>query len=81
MMLHTYLSHIQKDTHQVLAEHKNSVRHFQTVILSKNPATILGQGYAMIKKENAIIKSVNGVGSGDELTIIMQDGNIEVIAK
>lgn len=77
MTLQTHLAHIQKDTRQVLIEHKNAVRHFQTVILSKNPATILEQGYAMIKKNNMVVKSVNGVASGDELTVIFGDGQIQ----
>lgn len=39
---------------------------------------ILQRGYALVKKEDAIVSRTNQVQTGDSLTIELQDGHLEV---
>ncbi len=45
---------------------------------SLDPKKIMGRGYAFVKKQNKVIKSVDEIDSSDKLNLIMYDGEITV---
>ena len=45
---------------------------------SLDPKTIMSRGYAFVKKQDKVIKSVDEIDSSDKLNLIMYDGEITV---
>lgn len=51
-------------------------------IVNADPRRLLGRGYALVcGKEGNILRGVSGVSEGDELRIVMRDGNITALVK
>ena len=46
-----------------------------------SPLKILSRGYAIVKKEETVVESINALKTNDQVTIQLQDGTKEAIIK
>lgn len=53
----------------------------QDTLLSLDTGRIIARGYAMIEKNQALVASVSQITKGDQLTIKMRDGQLDVEVK
>ncbi|HHD3216495.1 exodeoxyribonuclease VII large subunit [Streptococcus pyogenes] len=53
----------------------------QAALLSLDASRIIARGYAMIEKNQALVASVSQITKGDQLTIKMRDGQLDVEVK
>ncbi|HEQ4860796.1 TPA: exodeoxyribonuclease VII large subunit [Streptococcus pyogenes] len=53
----------------------------QDALLSLDTSRIIARGYAMIEKNQALVVSVSQITKGDQLTIKMRDGQLDVEVK
>ncbi|MFC3927499.1 exodeoxyribonuclease VII large subunit [Streptococcus caprae] len=53
----------------------------QDALLSLDTSRIISRGYAMVQKDSKIIQSVKDVTVGEEVTVLMQDGQLLVEVK
>ncbi|HEP1470268.1 TPA: exodeoxyribonuclease VII large subunit [Streptococcus pyogenes] len=53
----------------------------QDALLSLDVSRIIARGYAMIEKNQALVASVSQITKGDQLTIKMRDGQLDVEVK
>lgn len=53
----------------------------QDALLSLDASRIIARGYAMIEKNQALLASVSQITKGDQLTIKMRDGQLDVEVK
>ncbi|VGQ45326.1 exodeoxyribonuclease VII large subunit [Streptococcus pyogenes] len=53
----------------------------QDTLLSLDASRIIARGYAMIEKNQALVASVSQITKGDQLTIKMRDGQLDVEVK
>ena len=53
----------------------------QDALLSLDTSRIIARGYAMVQKNEEIISSVTDVAVGDQLTVRLRDGQLEVEVK
>ncbi|HHP5821939.1 TPA: exodeoxyribonuclease VII large subunit [Streptococcus pyogenes] len=53
----------------------------QDALLSLDTSRIIARGYAMIEKNQALVASVSQITKGDQLTIKMRDGQLDVEVK
>ncbi|MFA9414493.1 MULTISPECIES: exodeoxyribonuclease VII large subunit [unclassified Streptococcus] len=71
---------VQHMKHQI-AVCQADVEQYETRLLSLDTDRILKRGFALIQKEDIITPSVQGIKVGDELTITLQDGQLDVEVK
>ncbi len=55
---------------------ENRIAEFSRIISANNPARQLQMGYAILRREGKVIKSIKGVGQGDKMCINVSDGEI-----
>ncbi|MGT2934295.1 exodeoxyribonuclease VII large subunit [Streptococcus castoreus] len=53
----------------------------QDALLSLDTNRIIARGYAMVKKDQELVASIRDVVKGDQLSIMMRDGQLEVEVK
>ncbi|KFN87139.1 exodeoxyribonuclease VII large subunit [Streptococcus equinus JB1] len=53
----------------------------QDALLSLDTSRIIARGYAMLQKDDKVISSVTDVNPGDQLTVQLKDGQLEVEVK
>lgn len=53
----------------------------QEALLSLDTSRIISRGYAMVTKDERIVSSVNQVAVGDQMTVQLKDGQVEVEVK
>lgn len=53
----------------------------QDALLSLDTSRIIARGYAMVQKDDKVISSVTDVNPGDQLTVQLKDGQLEVEVK
>lgn len=53
----------------------------QSALLSLDTSRIIARGYAMVEKTDGLVASVKGIKKGDQLSIKMRDGQLEVEVK
>ena len=53
----------------------------QDTLLSLDTSRIIARGYAMIEKNHELVASVEQIRQGDQLTINMRDGQLDVEVK
>ena len=46
-----------------------------------NPLLTLKRGYSIVKKDNKVVDKISKLNSNDNITLELQDGNIEAIIK
>lgn len=57
--------------------HKHTVELYAKRLEGLSPVASLSRGYALVTKENELLKSINQVSSGDKLQINLVDGKVD----
>ena len=60
---------------------KNKQRTMQSQLLALSPLATLQRGYAIVKKEDTIIRQIGQLQKNDEVEIMVSDGTIKAIIK
>jgi exodeoxyribonuclease VII large subunit len=64
-----------------LLVNENFINNIQDHLNALDPRKVLKRGYAIIKSERGIIKTVNEVTINDKVTMEMHDGMVETVVK
>lgn len=64
-----------------LQKKKNRVERAALSIRTSGPMETMKRGYAVVMKDNALVRSASAVDAGDKLRILMADGRIEAITQ
>lgn len=67
--------------HKKVAYSKKNIEQQTRSLMAHSPNNKLKQGYAIVKRNNHIIKSVQDVETGTTLQIIVSDGKISTVVK
>ncbi len=59
-----------------LSTEKKHFAELNSKLDTLSPLKVLGRGYAMVSKDNKIVRSVAAVNNGDELNLMMSDGTV-----
>ena len=63
----------------------NNLKHSYVNLINKleilNPLLTLKRGYSIVKKDNKVVDKISKLNSNDNITLELQDGNIEAIIK
>ena len=59
---------------RILSEQKAKNEEFKLRLFSLDPQTILSRGYSVVTKEDKTVSSVSQIKSGDNIKIILKDG-------
>lgn len=66
----------------VVYDHKVAeVKRLSDALLMLDTSRIVARGYAIVKKDEQVLESIEKVNKKDQLTILMRDGQIEVEVK
>lgn len=66
---------------RVVDSRRQDVRRLEAQLGALGPAQILGRGYSIVRvKDGPVAVSVSDVASGDELQIMLQDGEVDATA-
>ncbi|WP_295514545.1 exodeoxyribonuclease VII large subunit [Streptococcus sp. UBA632] len=71
-------------TSQVTSQYESQLARFekaQDALLSLDTSRIIARGYAMVQKGDKVISSVTEVGKGEQLSVQLKDGQLEVEVK
>ena len=71
-------------TSQVTSQYESQLARFekaQDALLSLDTSRIIARGYAMVQKGDKVISSVTEVAKGEQLSIQLKDGQLEVEVK
>ncbi len=62
----------------ILVKQKNLVNRFYIILNAYNPKNVLSKGYALIYKENKILKNTKNLKINDNLDLVLNDGKLKV---
>ncbi|MGE9903626.1 exodeoxyribonuclease VII large subunit [Streptococcus alactolyticus] len=71
-------------TSQVTSQYESQLARFekaQAALLSLDTSRIIARGYAMVQKGDKVISSVTEVAKGEQLSVQLKDGQLEVEVK
>lgn len=71
-------------TSQVTSQYESQLARFekaQDALLSLDTSRIIARGYAMVQKGDKVISSVTDVAKGEQLSVQLKDGQLEVEVK
>ena len=78
---HSSLQHIQdkllSESRKKLFKQAERLKLNENTVRLLNPENVLKRGFTLTLKEGKIVKSVNDLESGDELTTRFADGNVQ----
>lgn len=72
---------LNRNTQQVLAQARQKLALRQQVLQAYDPQAALKRGYALIRKDDAVVRSGKDVSVGDILTIRLGDAKLEADVK
>ena len=76
------LERLLRSNMAVVYDHKVAeVKRLSDALLMLDTSRIVARGYAIVKKDEQVLESVEKVNKKDQLTILMRDGQIEVEVK
>lgn len=64
---------------RILSEQKAKNEEYKLRLFSLDPQTILSRGYSVVTKEDKTVSSVSQIKSGDNIKIILKDGETSAI--
>lgn len=64
-----------------LQQKRNRAERALLRIRASGPMETMKRGYAVVMKNDALVRSVSGVQAGDQLRILLADGTIEAVAQ
>ena len=66
----------------VVYDHKVAeVKRLSDALLKQKTNKIVARGYAIVKKDEQVLESIEKINKKDQLTILMREGQIEVYVK
>lgn len=78
----TQLERLLRSNMAVVYDHKVAeVKRLSDALLMLDTSRIVARGYAIVKKDEQVLESIEKVNKKDQLTILMRDGQIEVEVK
>ena len=72
---------LQAAVNNALQQKQNRVERALLRIRASGPMETMKRGYAVVMKNNALVRSVSGVQTGDTLRILLADGTIEAVVR
>lgn len=76
------LERLLRSNMAVVYDHKVAeVKRLSDALLMLDTSRIVARGYAIVKKDEQVLESIEKVNKKDQLTILMRDGQIEVKVK
>ena len=76
------LERLLRSNMAVVYDHKVAeVKCLSDALLLLDPSRIVARGYAIVKKDEQVLESIEKINKKDQLTILMRDGQIEVEVK
>lgn len=76
------LERLLRSNMAVVYDHKVAeVKRLSDALLMLDTSRIVARGYAIVKKDEQVLESIEKVNKKDQLTILMRDGQIEVEVK
>lgn len=69
-------SYILNNPNMLYKYNQQKLSHIISKLEVLNPLNTLNRGYAMVKKDNKVLSSVNNIKEDDVVTIVLKDGNI-----
>lgn len=76
------LERLLRSNMAVVYDHKVAeVKRLSDALLMLDTSQIVARGYAIVKKDEQVLESIEKVNKKDQLTILMRDGQIEVEVK
>lgn len=76
------LERLLRSNMAVVYDHKVAeVKRLSDALLMLDTSRIMARGYAIVKKDEQVLESIEKVNKKDQLTILMRDGQIEVEVK
>jgi exodeoxyribonuclease VII large subunit len=74
------LERLLRSNMAVVYDHKVAeVKRLSDALLMLDTSRIVARGYAIVKKDEQVLESIEKVNKKDQLTILMRDGQIEVV--
>lgn len=64
---------------QVIANNKQTISHQIDLLNAYSPLSIIKKGYAIIEKDDKVLRSIQTVRLNDEISIRLTDGNLKAI--
>lgn len=76
------LERLLRSNMAVVYDHKVAeVKRLSDALLMLDTSRIVARGYAIVKKDEQVLESIEKINKKDQLTILMRDGQIEVEVK
>lgn len=76
------LERLLRSNMAVVYDHKVAeVKRLSDALLMLDTSRIVARGYAIVKKDEQVLESIEKVNKKDQLTVLMRDGQIEVEVK
>ncbi|MEX0934600.1 MAG: exodeoxyribonuclease VII large subunit [Candidatus Saccharimonadales bacterium] len=75
--LNNYQEALESKQQRLIGDIKDKLESMAKRLMSMNPEVILRRGYAIVRKENMIIRSIGEVSVGDKLMLQLSSGSIE----
>jgi exodeoxyribonuclease VII large subunit len=72
---------LNSETRRILNSRKERLARFENLLQSLSPNAILERGYALIRKKDKLVSSVNELEARDEVELILKDGNKKALIK
>lgn len=66
---------------RLLEQRRNDLAAVSARLVDLNPLAVLGRGFSVVRDEKGIIKNVNQLAVGQQVTIQFQDGQAEAVIK
>ena len=74
LRLKTLTSQLHSGTRSFLKSHRQSLQGHTSMLDSLSPLKVIDRGYAIVKKQGNIVRSVKSVQTGDVIDVQIQDG-------
>ena len=76
------LNRINSSTERRISQEKNRLNSIESILSSTNPSRVLERGYSMtVNEKGSPVTSVVGLKGGDQLTVVLQDGQVDTEVK
>lgn len=73
----TYKKQLQESAGQLLVQQKSDLQQKQTLLDALNPEVILQRGYALVRKDDQIMRSRQQLQKGDVVELQLGDGKVK----
>ena len=76
--LTTMKNRLNSSTDSILNSQRNRLATISSMLTATNPVRVLERGYSMaLNQEGKPVTSIEGLKSGDGLTVVLKDGQVD----